>query len=104
MGLAHIFIQHTSASLALNENADPTVRQDMESHFNRMIPENAPYFVQILGTVNLATGAGSESSKNRVAFCEMKRFFAFGDDGKAAQRAPGSRTPNPVRGPAGHAA
>jgi secondary thiamine-phosphate synthase enzyme len=45
VGLAHIFIQHTSASLALNENADPTVRQDMESHFNRMIPENAPYFV-----------------------------------------------------------
>jgi secondary thiamine-phosphate synthase enzyme len=45
VGLAHIFIQHTSASLALNENADPTVRQDMESHFNRMVPENAPYFV-----------------------------------------------------------
>ncbi len=45
VGLAHIFIQHTSASLALNENADPTVRQDMESHFNKMVPENAPYFV-----------------------------------------------------------
>lgn len=45
VGLAHIFIQHTSASLALNENADPTVRQDMESHFNRMVPENASYFV-----------------------------------------------------------
>lgn len=45
VGLAHIFIQHTSASLALNENADPTVRQDMESHFNRMVPEDTPYFV-----------------------------------------------------------
>lgn len=45
VGLAHIFIQHTSASLALNENADPTVRQDMESYFNRMVPENAPYFI-----------------------------------------------------------
>lgn len=45
VGLAHIFIQHTSASLALNENADPTVRTDMEAHFNHMIPENAPYFV-----------------------------------------------------------
>lgn len=45
VGLAHIFIQHTSASLALNENADPTVRQDMERHFNQMVPENAPYFV-----------------------------------------------------------
>ncbi len=45
VGLAHIFIQHTSASLSLNENADPTVRVDMESHFNRMVPENAPYYV-----------------------------------------------------------
>lgn len=45
VGLAHIFIQHTSASLALNENADPTVRQDMERHFNVLTPENAPYFV-----------------------------------------------------------
>ena len=44
IGVAHIFIQHTSASLALNENADPTVRDDMEQHFNRMVPENAPYY------------------------------------------------------------
>lgn len=43
-GLAHFFIQHTSASLTLNENADPTVRMDMESHFNQMVPENAPYY------------------------------------------------------------
>ena len=48
VGLAHIFIQHTSASLALNENADPTVRQDMESHFNHMVPENAPYYAHTL--------------------------------------------------------
>ena len=47
VGLAHIFIQHTSASLALNENADPSVRQDMESYFNRAVPENAPYFTHI---------------------------------------------------------
>ncbi|MCA9921709.1 MAG: secondary thiamine-phosphate synthase enzyme YjbQ, partial [Anaerolineales bacterium] len=45
IGLAHIFIQHTSASLALNENADPTVRRDMEAHFNRMVPEDMPYYV-----------------------------------------------------------
>ena len=45
VGLAHIFIQHTSASLSLNENADPTVRVDMESHFNEMVPENAPYYL-----------------------------------------------------------
>ena len=44
VGLAHIFIQHTSASLALNEDADPTVRADMEAHFNVLAPENAPYY------------------------------------------------------------
>src|SRR6476469_2221173 len=44
VGLCQIFIQHTSASLTINENADYTVRQDFESHFNQMIPENAPYY------------------------------------------------------------
>lgn len=44
IGLAHIFIKHTSASLTINENADFTVRQDFESHFNKMVPENAPYY------------------------------------------------------------
>jgi secondary thiamine-phosphate synthase enzyme len=44
VGLLHVFIQHTSASLTINEDADPTVRQDFESHFNRMVPENAPYY------------------------------------------------------------
>lgn len=45
VGLFHIFIKHTSASLCLNENADPSVRTDLESHFNQMVPENAPYFL-----------------------------------------------------------
>ncbi|MCG9558902.1 secondary thiamine-phosphate synthase enzyme YjbQ [Vibrio kanaloae] len=44
VGLLHLFIQHTSASLTLNENADPTVRGDMESHFNKFVPERAPYY------------------------------------------------------------
>lgn len=44
VGLLHVFIQHTSASLCLNENADPTVRGDFERHFNTVIPENAPYY------------------------------------------------------------
>ncbi len=44
VGIAHIFIMHSSASLTLNENADPTVRGDFERHFNVMAPENAPYF------------------------------------------------------------
>jgi secondary thiamine-phosphate synthase enzyme len=39
-----VFIKHTSASLTINENADPTVRTDFESHMNKMVPENAPYY------------------------------------------------------------
>ncbi len=48
VGLAHFFIQHTSASLTLNENADPTVRADFEQFFNRYVPENEPYFQHTL--------------------------------------------------------
>lgn len=44
-GTCQVFIQHTSASLTINENADPTVRTDFESHFNKMVPENAPYYI-----------------------------------------------------------
>jgi secondary thiamine-phosphate synthase enzyme len=47
-GLLHVFIQHTSASLTINENADPTVREDFESHINKMVPENAPYYEHTL--------------------------------------------------------
>jgi len=42
-GLLHLLLQHTSASLTLNENCDPTVRQDMERHFLKAVPEDAPY-------------------------------------------------------------
>jgi secondary thiamine-phosphate synthase enzyme len=45
MGLVNIFIKHTSASLSINENADPTVRKDFESHFNQMVPEDQPYYM-----------------------------------------------------------
>jgi secondary thiamine-phosphate synthase enzyme len=44
VGLLHLFIQHTSASLTINENADPTVRMDMESHFNHFVPERQSYY------------------------------------------------------------
>lgn len=43
-GLLHVFIKHTSASLTINEDADPTVRHDFESYFNEMVPQNAPYY------------------------------------------------------------
>lgn len=44
MGLLHIHIKHTSASLTINENADPTVREDFESHFNLLVPEEGTHY------------------------------------------------------------
>lgn len=45
VGMMNVFIQHTSASLTLNENADPTVRQDFENWFNRVVREDEPYYL-----------------------------------------------------------
>ncbi|NGP78015.1 YjbQ family protein [Balneolaceae bacterium YR4-1] len=47
-GLAHIFIKHTSASLTINENADPSVRRDFKSHFKRMVPEDTSLYEHTL--------------------------------------------------------
>ncbi len=44
IGLAHFFLQHTSASLTINENADPSVRRDFESYLNRAVPQNSNYY------------------------------------------------------------
>jgi secondary thiamine-phosphate synthase enzyme len=48
VGLAHVFIRHTSASLTINENASPDVRRDFESWFNEAVPERAPYWTHTL--------------------------------------------------------
>ena len=48
VGIAHIFICHTSASLTINENVSPEVREDFESHFNELVPEEAPYYEHTL--------------------------------------------------------
>lgn len=47
-GIAHIFIKHTSASLTINENADPSVRRDFASHFKRMVPEDMSLYEHTL--------------------------------------------------------
>ncbi|MDB5149845.1 MAG: YjbQ family protein [Mucilaginibacter sp.] len=44
-GICQVFIQHTSASLTINENADPTVRQDFEMYFSKAVPENDPDYL-----------------------------------------------------------
>ena len=48
VGLLHVFLQHTSASLTINENASPAVRGDLERHMNEMVPENQPYYEHTL--------------------------------------------------------
>lgn len=48
VGFLQVFIKHTSAGLTINENADPTVREDFESHFNKMVPEDQPYYKHTL--------------------------------------------------------
>jgi secondary thiamine-phosphate synthase enzyme len=48
VGLAHLFIQHTSAALTLNENASPDVRADFRAWFDRAVPEDAPYWTHTL--------------------------------------------------------
>ena len=48
IGILHIFIKHTSASLTINENADQSVRTDFESYFNYLVPENQPYYIHTM--------------------------------------------------------
>lgn len=47
-GIANFFLQHTSAALSINENADPSVRNDMEMFFDNMVPENTDYFTHTI--------------------------------------------------------
>jgi secondary thiamine-phosphate synthase enzyme len=47
-GICHIFIRHTSAALAINENADPSVRHDLNNIFNELVPEHQPYYTHTM--------------------------------------------------------
>ena len=47
-GIVHVFIKHTSASLTINENADPSVRVDFETHFNKMVSESDNHYTHTL--------------------------------------------------------
>jgi secondary thiamine-phosphate synthase enzyme len=48
VGLVHLLLKHTSAALSLNENADPSVRDDFESFMNKLIPENDPVYTHVM--------------------------------------------------------
>lgn len=47
VGILHLFIQHTSASLSINENADPDVRRDLDEHLNCLVPDGAGHFIHV---------------------------------------------------------
>lgn len=74
VGLLHLFLQHTSASLSINENADSSVRRDMEAHFNQQAPEDAAYYEH--------TSEGSDDMpahiKSALLGCEMNLPIAQG--------------------------
>ena len=91
-GICQVFIQHTSASLCINENADPTVRQDFETYFNKRVPENDPDYTHeaegaddipahlkaaILGssvTIPVHNGQLALGSWQGIYFCEHRNY------------------------------
>ncbi len=79
VGLVHIFIKHTSASLTINENADPTVRTDMETYFNKIVPENATYYEHTLeGTDDMTSHIKSSLLGNSVTVTITNGKFNLG--------------------------
>ena len=91
-GICQVFIQHTSASLCINENADPTVRQDFETYFNKRVPENDPDYMHddegpddmpahlkaaILGssvTIPVRIGQLALGTWEGIYFCEHRNY------------------------------
>src|SRR5438552_11588809 len=90
VGLLHVFIQHTSASLTINENADPDVPADLETSFARVAPENVPYRHMVEGaddmpahikaamlgssvTIPVAHGSLCLGTWQGIYFCEHRR-------------------------------
>jgi len=79
MGIAHIFIKHTSAGLTINENADPSVRRDFESHFNRMVPEDSSLFEHTLeGTDDMTSHLKSSLLGQSITIPITNGRFNFG--------------------------
>ena len=78
-GITHIFIKHTSASLTINENVDPTVRTDMETYFNKIVPESATYFQHTLeGTDDMTSHIKASILGNSVTVPVSHGSFNLG--------------------------
>ena len=78
-GIVHVFIKHTSASLTINENADPSVRVDFETHFNKMVSENENYFTHIYeGSDDMTSHIKSSILGSSVSFPVENGFPKLG--------------------------
>ena len=78
-GIVHVFIKHTSASLTINENADPSVRVDFETHFNKMVSEKENYFTHIYeGSDDMTSHIKSSILGSSVSFPVENGFPKFG--------------------------
>lgn len=75
-GLAHVFCQHTSASLVIMENADPSARRDLEAWLDRLVPENDPHFTHTL------EGADDMPSHIKMALTRTSETIPVGDGGR----------------------
>ncbi len=72
-GLVHVFCQHTSCSLVLMENADPSARQDLEAYLERLVPEDEPYFT------HTAEGADDMPSHIKMALTRSSETIPFAE-------------------------
>ena len=78
-GVVHIFIKHTSASLTINENADPSVRVDFETHFNKMVSENDTHYTHTLeGPDDMTSHIKSSILGSSVSFPIQKGVAQLG--------------------------
>ncbi len=95
-GIATVFVKHTSASLVIMENADPSARRDLEEYFERLVPEDIPYFIHTMegpddmpSHIRMALTRTSEVipiAKGRMALGTWQGIFLF-----EHRRAPHSR-------------
>ncbi len=73
VGVVHVFCQHTSCSLVIMENADPSARRDLEAWLNRLVPENDPHFQHTL------EGADDMPSHIKMALTRTSESVPFAD-------------------------
>ena len=79
IGILYIFIKHTSASITINEGADPSVRVDFETHFNKLVPEDSPDFIHNAeGPDDMPAHIKSALTNNQISLSVKKKELLLG--------------------------